>query len=49
MITKDITEPGVYASSFTAEPVRDWNRNVARVRRLGKLVDRVRKLEKDAK
>lgn len=49
MITKDITEPGVYASSFAAEPVRDWNRNVARVRRLGKLVDRVRKLEKDAK
>ncbi len=49
MITKDITEPGVYASSFPAEPVRDWNRNVARVRRLGKLTDRVRKLEKDAK
>jgi UDP-3-O-[3-hydroxymyristoyl] glucosamine N-acyltransferase len=49
MITKDITEPGVYASSWPAEPVRDWNRSVARVRRLGSLTDRVKKLEKDAK
>ena len=49
MITKDITEPGVYASSWPAEPVRDWNRNVARVRRLDSLTDRVKKLEKDAK
>jgi UDP-3-O-[3-hydroxymyristoyl] glucosamine N-acyltransferase len=49
MITKDITEPGVYASSWPAEPVRDWNRNVARVRRFGSLIDRVKKLEKDAK
>jgi UDP-3-O-[3-hydroxymyristoyl] glucosamine N-acyltransferase len=29
--------------------VRDWNRNVARVRRIGSLTDRVKKLEKDAK
>ena len=49
MITKDITEPGVYASSWPAEPVRDWNRSVARVRRLDSLNDRVKKLEKDAK
>lgn len=49
MITKDITEPGVYASSWPAEPVRDWNRNVARVRRLGSLNDRVKRLEKAAK
>jgi UDP-3-O-[3-hydroxymyristoyl] glucosamine N-acyltransferase len=49
MITKDITEPGVYASSWPAEPVRDWNRSVARVRRIGSLIDRVKKLEKDAK
>lgn len=47
MITKDITEPGVYASSFAAEPVKDWNRQVARFRRLVKLVGRVSKLEKD--
>jgi UDP-3-O-[3-hydroxymyristoyl] glucosamine N-acyltransferase len=46
MITKNITEPGVYASSFAAEPVRDWNRRVARFRRLDKLIERVSQLEK---
>ncbi|HEX5787800.1 MAG TPA: UDP-3-O-(3-hydroxymyristoyl)glucosamine N-acyltransferase [Woeseiaceae bacterium] len=46
MVTKDIREPGVYASSFPLEPVRDWNRRVARVRRLDELADRVRELEK---
>ena len=46
MITKNITEPGVYASSFAAEKSRDWNRQVARIRRLDALTERVRKLEK---
>jgi UDP-3-O-[3-hydroxymyristoyl] glucosamine N-acyltransferase len=46
VISKDITEPGVYAGTFTAEPVREWNRKVARFRRLGQLIERVSKLEK---
>jgi UDP-3-O-[3-hydroxymyristoyl] glucosamine N-acyltransferase len=46
---KDITEPGVYAASFAAEPVREWNRKVARFRRLGQLSERVKKLEKAGK
>jgi UDP-3-O-[3-hydroxymyristoyl] glucosamine N-acyltransferase len=46
MITKDITEPGTYVSSFPQELSRDWKRTVARVRALGKLFDRVTKLEK---
>jgi UDP-3-O-[3-hydroxymyristoyl] glucosamine N-acyltransferase len=46
MITKDVTEPGAYASGFPSEKVKDWNRKVAQFRRLGKLADRVRKLEK---
>ncbi|MBT8099541.1 MAG: UDP-3-O-(3-hydroxymyristoyl)glucosamine N-acyltransferase [Gammaproteobacteria bacterium] len=46
MVTKDITEPGVYASSFPAEPVRDWNRKVARFRRIDALVGRISDLEK---
>ena len=46
MITKDITEPGTYVSSFPQELSRDWKRTVARVRSLGKLFDRVSKLEK---
>mgnify|MGYP000400985948 CR=1 FL=1 len=46
MVSKDITEPGVYASSFPVEPVRDWNRRVARFRRLDNVFDRVTALEK---
>ena len=49
MISRSITEPGVYASNFPIEPVRNWNRLVAKVRRLDKLIERVGKLEKDSK
>ena len=49
MISRSITEPGVYASNFPIEPVREWNRMVAKVRRLDKLIDRVSKLEKGGK
>lgn len=49
MISKSITEPGAYASNFPIEPVRDWNRRVAKIRRLDKLADRVSALEKNAK
>ncbi|MFQ5609907.1 MAG: UDP-3-O-(3-hydroxymyristoyl)glucosamine N-acyltransferase, partial [Woeseiaceae bacterium] len=41
MVSKDITEPGVYASSFPIENVRDWNRKVARFRHIESLYDRV--------
>jgi UDP-3-O-[3-hydroxymyristoyl] glucosamine N-acyltransferase len=46
VISKDITEPGVYAGAFTAEPAREWGRKVARFRRLDQLIERVNKLEK---
>lgn len=46
MITKDLTQPGVYGSGFPSEPVKEWNRTVARVRRLQHLIDRVSRLEK---
>ena len=49
VVSKSITEPGVYAGSFAAEPAREWNKKVARFRRLGHLVDRVGKLEKSSK
>ena len=49
MISKNITQPGAYASNFPIEPVRDWNRNVALVRRLSKLSERVARLEKKGK
>ena len=48
VISKDISEPGVYAGSFMAEPAREWSRKVARFRRLGQLIERVGKLEKSS-
>jgi UDP-3-O-[3-hydroxymyristoyl] glucosamine N-acyltransferase len=45
MVSKDIRKPGAYASNFPIEPVGNWNRQVARVRRLAKLIERVGKLE----
>ncbi len=47
MISKDITEPGSYASAFPAEPAKSWAKNVARFRRLDSLMKRVSRLEKD--
>ena len=45
-VTKDVTQPGTYAASFPAENARDWARNVARFRRLGSFIERLKKLEK---
>ena len=49
MITNDITEPGMYAPNFPSEKIREWNKKVARVRRLDGIYKRVRKLEKREK
>lgn len=46
VISKSITEPGVYASVFPAENVKVWNRRVALFRRLDQFIERVKKLEK---
>lgn len=46
MVSKSITEPGVYASMFPIEDARTWNRRVASLRRLDKLQSRVSRLEK---
>lgn len=46
VVTKSITEPGVYSSAFAAEKDKDWKRKVARFRRLDALQERVAALEK---
>ncbi|MDH4106728.1 MAG: UDP-3-O-(3-hydroxymyristoyl)glucosamine N-acyltransferase [Gammaproteobacteria bacterium] len=46
MITKDVTEPGLYSGTFAAEKDRDWKRQVARFKRLEELARRVAQLEK---
>lgn len=48
-VTKDITEPGSYGAGFVAEKIADWNRRVARFRRIESLYDRVKKLERGEK
>jgi len=46
MVSKSISESGVYASMFPIEDARSWNRRVASLRRLDKLQSRVSELEK---
>lgn len=45
-LSKDVVTPGTYAASFPAADAKSWARQLARFRRLGDLVDRVKKLEK---
>ncbi len=45
-LSKDVTRPGTYAASFPADDAKSWAKQLARFRRLGKLIERVRKLEK---
>lgn len=44
-LSKDVTEPGAYAASFPADNARSWAKQLARFRRLGSLLERVKKLE----
>lgn len=46
MITKSIKEAGVYSSGMPAAPNRDWQKNTVLLRQIGKLVERVKTLEK---
>jgi UDP-3-O-[3-hydroxymyristoyl] glucosamine N-acyltransferase len=46
MVTKSISEPGSYSSGIPAEPTSQWHKNVVRYRQLGKLNERLKKLER---
>jgi UDP-3-O-[3-hydroxymyristoyl] glucosamine N-acyltransferase len=48
-VSKHVTEPGTYVASFPAVASRTWAKQLARFRRLDKLVDRVGELEKGSK
>lgn len=46
VVTKSITESGtVWSAALPAQPLRDWNRSVAHLRKLEKLAKRVLRLE----
>ena len=47
VVTKSITEPGTtWSAALPAQPLREWNRSFAYLRKLEKLARRVLKLEK---
>jgi UDP-3-O-[3-hydroxymyristoyl] glucosamine N-acyltransferase len=46
MVTGSITQKGVYGSGLPLDEVREWRKTVARVRRLGKLEERLKALER---
>jgi len=46
MVTKDISEAGVYSSGMPVAPNKEWNKTNARVKRLDSLTKRVKELEK---
>ena len=49
VVTKSITQPGtVWSAALPAQPLRDWNRSVAHLRKLEKLARRVLNLEKQS-
>jgi len=45
MVTKNITDSGVYSSGMPAAPNREWNKTNAKVKRLDSLINRVKELE----
>lgn len=46
MVTKSLTEKGVYGSGLPVEPAREWRKQVAHVRRIEKFEQRVKQIEK---
>nr|WP_136250123.1 UDP-3-O-(3-hydroxymyristoyl)glucosamine N-acyltransferase [Ningiella ruwaisensis] len=45
MVTKNITESGVYSSGMPAVPTREWQKNTVKLRSIDKLYERVKILE----
>lgn len=48
MVTKSITESGVYSSGMPAMSNRDWQKNTVKLRTIDKLYARVKQLEKSS-
>ncbi len=48
MVSRSITEPGIYSSGLPVSEAGAWRRVVARLRHLDELFDRVRRLERPA-
>jgi len=49
LLTRSITEPGIYSSGDIAQSNKEWKRKTARMRQLDELFNKVRQLEKELK
>jgi len=49
LLTRSISEPGIYSSGDVAQNTKEWKRKTARIRNLDKLFLKVRNLEKELK
>lgn len=49
MITKNITEPGVYSSGVPATTNKEWRKNMVGLRNIGDMSKRIKELEKKIK
>ena len=47
MVTKSVTEPGVYSSGMPAVPNKEWNKSNARMRKLESITKRMKALENE--
>lgn len=47
MVTKNITQSGVYSSGLPAQPNRDWQKTNARIRKLESTNNKIKALEKE--
>jgi UDP-3-O-[3-hydroxymyristoyl] glucosamine N-acyltransferase len=45
MVTKAITEPGIYSSGLPHQTNKEWRRSIAHIRNLGDMKDRIKALE----
>jgi UDP-3-O-[3-hydroxymyristoyl] glucosamine N-acyltransferase len=46
MVTRSISEPGVYSSGIPAMPNREWRKTVGRIRRLGEMASSIKELQR---
>ncbi|ARD45679.1 UDP-3-O-(3-hydroxymyristoyl)glucosamine N-acyltransferase [Colwellia sp. PAMC 21821] len=49
MVTKSLSEPGVYSSGMPCQPNKEWHKNNARIKKLESLTKRLNILEKASK
>jgi UDP-3-O-[3-hydroxymyristoyl] glucosamine N-acyltransferase len=47
MVTKSVSEPGVYSSGMPCQPNKEWNKGNARIRKLESIIKRLSTVEKE--